>query len=108
MTPRKVLNLTQEEQAIAFAHAKEAARAELRRRGVGGKMLSEGLVVRTVCEAYIGYEVGGADMDAQTIECFDCGGEYVWDEESAEDHEPDCPVRQAYINLGRWDDPEGQ
>lgn len=39
------------------------------------------------------------------VTCSDCGGEYHPDEESAEDHGPDCPVRRGYIKSGRWDDP---
>lgn len=45
------------------------------------------------------------DGDTFTIECADCGGEYDPDTESAEDHEPDCPVREAFIDSGRWEEP---
>lgn len=41
-----------------------------------------------------------------TIACHECGGEYAPDEEGPEHHEEDCQVREAYINKGRWEDPD--
>lgn len=40
-----------------------------------------------------------------TIECADCGGEYPPDEEGPEHHGEDCPVREAFISTGRWEEP---
>lgn len=58
-------------------------------------------------------EFKGEEITVIWMECYDCGNEYpVGDDgrgaspESAEHHEPDCPVRLAKIRMGQWDDPE--
>jgi len=43
--------------------------------------------------------------DEITIECVDCQGEYSPDNEGPEDHDEDCPVRKAFIDSGRWEEP---
>jgi hypothetical protein len=40
-----------------------------------------------------------------TIECEDCGGEYLPEREGPEHHDKDCPIRAAYIESGRWEEP---
>ena len=43
--------------------------------------------------------------DEFTIECAGCEGEYPPDSEGPEHHDKDCPIREAFIKLGRWEGP---
>lgn len=39
------------------------------------------------------------------VRCSDCGESYDVQEESADDHAEDCPIRSAMISAGRWEKP---